>query len=163
MAKEAEEIAAKEFPDAGFGIAALEHGFGEEREIANVAHGFGESGSAVEVGAEGDVVFADEFDGAVDDFEPIVDGEENGVGGVDADHGVDAPGELVEFGDGHGGALLVDIGAIPEGLAGLLGAVFEHGAVVELVADLEADDAAFGGELFQEGFGHGARDVVEGA
>src|SRR5213594_589094 len=59
-------------------------------------------------------------------------------------------GDTVEFFDGHLCFFTANAGGVPEGLAGVLGAPVEDLHVVKLVADLNSDHPAFGGELLEQ-------------
>ena len=56
LAEEAEQVAAPELVNALLRITALQHSFGDHRQIADVAHPTRQRRSAVEVGADRHVI-----------------------------------------------------------------------------------------------------------
>ncbi len=163
LAEHSEEVSAEEFADAGFLPTSAKHGFGEHRVIPAVAHMAGKSRASVEVGAEDDVVLARNLSRSFDDVKPLVDRVFEFFGSVDADHRECRGDELVDLREGHFGFVLLHVGTVPKRLAGLLCSVVEHRSIVELVADVEADEAALLREFFERRFSHQTRDVVAGA
>ena len=63
--QDAQGVLAENFPDVALGIAFAQQGFGDFRQLGGVFHAFGHV-RAVEIGAEADVVGADEFHGVID-------------------------------------------------------------------------------------------------
>ena len=62
------------FADVGVGVAFAHQGFGDFRQLGGVFHAFGHVG-AVEIGAQADVVGADEFYGVVDVLDDLFPGD----------------------------------------------------------------------------------------
>lgn len=77
LVEDAEDVAAEDFLDVGVGVTFADEGFGDFRELGDVFEAIGHIG-AVEIGAQADVIGADEFDDVVDvldDFFPTDAGE----------------------------------------------------------------------------------------
>ncbi len=109
------------------------------------------------------MVFSDDLDDAVHYSDPIVDSHADVLRNIGGEHRELWADDLVEFRDGHLGAAFEDVGGVPERFAGVGRAPVEGFAVVELVAELEAHDAALGRQFLEERFGDVARDVVDQA
>src|SRR5882757_11590392 len=57
LPEETQQVAAPELVDALLVVTAPQHGIRDHRKVADIAHAASQSGSAVEVGAERNVVF----------------------------------------------------------------------------------------------------------
>src|SRR5208337_3579698 len=150
----------EDFADVGIGVALLEEGFGDLGEMGGVFHAEGHH-SAIEVGAEADMVDAGDFYGVIDvldDFGPVHAGKFAGVD-IFAD-------DLVA-GD-QGAALVVATALFDFSVNFLL--EFGVGAfdVAEFLAEeadvvIDLNDAAVFGEVADHVIGHVARGVAKGA
>lgn len=161
LAEDAQQVAAPELADALFTVASPEHGISDHRQIADVAHAACERGASVEVGAEADVIFSDDLDGAIDDSDPVIDGHCDGVGHGGSGHRELRGDEGIDLVEAFAFDAVRDAGGVEKCLAALRGEPLVFAQVVELAADLEAEDAAFIDELFHQVVGHVARDVVD--
>src|ERR1017187_3085335 len=158
-----EQVAAQEFADPLLGVAAAQHRVGNHRQIAYVAHAARQRRTAIEIATQGDVVLAHQLYGAIHHADPFVHGQSNvprNIGGRHRKHRTD---DFVELVDRSLSTALQDGAGVPERLTGMRHTPFERLAVVELVAQLEADHAAFGRQFPEQRVRHVARNVVDGA
>src|ERR1019366_7273529 len=136
-----EQVAAQEFADPHLGVAAAQHGIGDHRQIAYVAHAARQRRTAIEIAAQGDVVLAHQLYGAIHHADPFVHGQSNVPRNIGGRHRKHRPDDFVELVDRSLSTALQDGAGVPERLTGMRHTPFERLAVVELVAQLEADHA----------------------
>src|SRR6266702_6446449 len=154
LPEETQQVAAPELVNALLGVTAAQHGVRDHRKVADIAHATSQGGSAVEVGAERNVILPHHLDGFVHYCYPVVDRHHDRVRYTSTRHGELRRDQLVYFIDRLAFYPIRNAGGIEECFASLRRQPLVLFGIAELATNLETNDAALCRQLLKQGIRH---------